>query len=110
GEPLSAQHARDAESRSRIPAIKIGLSAQRVELYRRIDSRVREMIAGGLETEVGGLLARGLSPDLHPLRSLGYKEMIAHLRGEYDLNTAILTIQQNTRRFAKRQLTWFRAE
>jgi tRNA dimethylallyltransferase len=56
------------------------------------------------------LLDQGYSPTLGPLRSLGYKEMIAYLCGEIERTTAIVKIKQETRRFAKRQLTWFRAD
>lgn len=56
------------------------------------------------------LLAQGYAPNLGAMRSLGYKEMIAHLQGEWDLETAIRSIQLNTRRYAKRQQTWFHAD
>jgi len=110
GVPISAQQAQDAARRRRRSARKFALTAPREELYRRIDARVEAMIAAGLLEEVKRLLARGYTSAQAPLRSLGYKEMVAYLQGEGDLPTAIQTIKQNTRRFAKRQLTWFRAD
>lgn len=110
GVPISAKQAEDAVSRRTRPSIRIGLTASRDELYRRIDVRVEQMIRSGLKEEVSALLARGYDPALTPLRSLGYKEMIAHLSGELSLAESVAAIKMNTRRFAKRQLTWFRAE
>jgi tRNA dimethylallyltransferase len=110
GIPMSVQHSNDAERRRPRPAIKFALTASREELYRRIDARVDAMVAAGLEEEVRQLLGRGHSPKQTPLRSLGYKEMIAFLTGACCLNDAVEAIKKNTRRFAKRQLTWFRAD
>ncbi|HZT41813.1 MAG TPA: tRNA (adenosine(37)-N6)-dimethylallyltransferase MiaA [Chthonomonadaceae bacterium] len=110
GQPISAYQQRDRASRPARPAYRIGLTLPREELYARIDARVDQMIAEGLEDEVRRLLDQGYSPTLGPLRSLGYKEMIAYLCGESDRTTAIEKIKQETRRFAKRQLTWFRAD
>ena len=80
----------------------------RAELYRRIDARVQKMVDAGLREEVQGLLDVGVSADLAPLRTIGYAEVIAHLRGAYDWPTAIELIQRNTRHYARRQLTFFR--
>jgi tRNA dimethylallyltransferase len=66
------------------------------------------MIADGLVEEVRALLERGYHAELNPMKSLGYKEIAEFLAGEYDLPTAIEYIKRNTRRYAKRQLTWFR--
>ena len=110
GKPISEHQAEDeAHSKSR-KAIKFGLTMPRPELYKRIEQRVDTMIENGWEAEVRQLLQRGYSPELSPLKSLGYKEMIAYVSGEYDHNTAVALIKQNTRRFAKRQQTWFRAD
>jgi len=89
--------------------IRVGLHVERRELYRRIDARVERMLAAGLVDEVRGLL-RSRPPSCPPFRSLGYKEVMAHLRGETDLATATELIQRHSRQFAKRQLTWFRQE
>ena len=110
GRRISEEHSRDAVSRKRLPSVKFGLTAAREIMYKRIDDRVDAMICAGLKEEVLRLLAHGYGPGLHPLRSLGYKEMIAHIQGEYSLDDAGRMIKQNTRRFAKRQMTWFRAE
>src|SRR5579871_107403 len=92
------------------PAVRLALTLPRAELYARIEARVERMIGEGLEDEARRLLDQGYSPTLGPLRSLGYKEMIAYLCGETDRTTAIANIKLETRRFAKRQLTWFRAD
>ncbi len=110
GVPITTLQARDAAQRSARPARKFALTAERDELYRRIDERVDAMIHAGLEQEVRRLLDAGYSPELPPMRSLGYKEMTAYLRGETDMETAVEGVKRETRRFAKRQLTWFRAD
>ena len=110
GVPISVQQAEDAARRRPRPVKLFGLTAGRDELYRRIDTRTESMLARGLVEEVQGLLAKGVSPDWPPMRSLGYKEITAHLAGEMDLPAAVELIKRNTRRFAKRQLTWFRVE
>lgn len=110
GVGISVRQAEDARRRRPKSAYRFALTAGREELYRRIDARVDAMLAAGLEEEVRGLFARGFGPTLPPLRSLGYKEMGAYVRGECSLEEAVCTIKQSTRRFAKRQLTWFRAE
>jgi tRNA dimethylallyltransferase len=89
--------------------IRVGLQVERRELYRRIDARVERMLAAGLVDEVKGLL-RQRPASCPPFRSLGYKEILAHLRGETDLAAATELIQRHSRQFAKRQLTWFRQE
>ncbi|MGI5838302.1 MAG: tRNA (adenosine(37)-N6)-dimethylallyltransferase MiaA [bacterium] len=89
---------------------RFGLTLAREQLYRRIEERVDTMLANGLLEEVKGLLVAGFSPELFPLRSLGYKQLIEHLRGDYDLATAAELIKRDTRRFAKRQMTWFKRD
>lgn len=86
------------------------LTRPRETLYRRIDQRVLGQIRAGLVEEVALLLSRGYDPQLFPLRSLGYKEIIAYLKGLCSLEEAIRLIQRNTRRLAKRQLTWFKGQ
>jgi tRNA dimethylallyltransferase len=90
--------------------LKIGLQRGREELYRTIESRVDEMMKKGWLEEVRLLLERGYCPGLKSLRSLGYKRLVSHLSGEMDLDRAIQLIKQDTRRFAKRQITWFKAD
>ncbi len=86
----------------------IVLYRERPELYERINRRVDQMLAAGLVDEVRSILEAGYSPDLDVLRTIGYQEVIAHLQGAYDQETMRRLIQRNTRRYAKRQLTWFR--
>ena len=81
--------------------------ADRADLYARIDARVDRMVRDGLFEEVAGLLAAGLSPDCTAMQAIGYKEAAQALRGEISRSEAIALIQQNSRRYAKRQLTWF---
>jgi tRNA dimethylallyltransferase len=87
--------------------IKIGLTADRDVIYHRINERVDEMIKLGLLDEV-----KALQPyqHLNALNTVGYKELFGYLEGETDLEFAISEIKKNTRRFAKRQLTWFRKD
>lgn len=82
----------------------------REELYERVDARVDEMIAAGFVEEVVGLLASGVSLGCKPMNSLGYKHLARHLAGELSLDDAVRLMKRDTRRFAKRQLTWLRKE
>lgn len=86
----------------------LGLTTERETLYARIEARVDAMIAAGLVGEVEGLLQQGYHAELNAMKSLGYKEIVAFLQGQTDLPTAITQIKHNSRRYAKRQLTWFR--
>lgn len=90
-------------------AVFFGLTMDRQKLYRRIEERVDEQIRQGLIDEVRGLLEKGYDVDLPAMQGLGYKEIAGYLKGEYDLDNAIFMLKQSTRRYAKRQLTWFRA-
>ena len=87
--------------------VKIGLERDRAGLYARINKRVKQMVKEGLVEE-----ARSVYPkrQLNSLQTVGYRELFAHFDGEYDLNRAIELIQQNTRHYAKRQMTWFRRD
>ena len=86
----------------------IGLTLHRPDLYRGIDSRVDAMIGSGWIEEVKGLLARKYSPELPSLSSLGYVELIEHLRGEVSLGGAVERIKYRTHRLARSQYAWFR--
>ena len=92
------------------PWIKFGLIMKREHLYARINHRVDQMFKKGLTEEVQHLLNNGYSPMLNSLNSVGYKEVIEYLNGDFDLGSCNSLIKQNTRRYAKRQLTWFRGE
>lgn len=84
------------------------LDPPRAELYARCDARLGVMVQNGALEEVAAMEARGLSPALPALKALGYRELAAHLRGEITLDQALDAARQETRRYAKRQLTWFR--
>lgn len=86
----------------------IGLGWQRSVLYERINRRVEIMIEQGLYNEVEGLLKNGISDSCQSMKGIGYKELLPAVRGEISLDEAADKIKQNTRHFAKRQLTWYR--
>ncbi|MDL2280961.1 tRNA (adenosine(37)-N6)-dimethylallyltransferase MiaA [Selenomonadales bacterium OttesenSCG-928-I06] len=86
----------------------IGLTMERKTLYERINKRVDIMIANGLVEEVEQLLKNGVSRDAQSMQGIGYKEISDYIYGEADLETAIYNIKLATRRFAKRQITWFK--
>jgi tRNA dimethylallyltransferase len=86
------------------------LTRERLELDRLIDQRARGMWDGGLPDEVGRLLAGGYGPSLPAFRSLGYRQAVAHLAGRLTAAEALTAMQQATRRYARRQLAWFRRE
>jgi len=88
-------------------SIKFGLTLPREILYHRINHRVDEMVKHGLLEEVRTLLP---FRNINALNTVGYTELFDYFDGKSDLNTAIAAIKQNTRRFAKRQLTWFRKD
>ncbi len=87
-----------------------GLNLPRPELYARIDRRVGRMLDAGLVDEVRGLLAAGLPAEAKGLEAIGYRQAAAYLRGETGYIGMVESIQRETRRYAKRQLTWFRKE
>ncbi len=80
---------------------------EREKLYRRIEERVDKMLEAGLVREVEELLERGYQPDLVSMQGLGYKEIAGYLLKRYSMEEAVHLLKRNTRRFAKRQLTWF---
>ena len=84
------------------------LEPPRDELYRRCDLRFSAMVEAGALDEIRALQARALDPVLPAMKAVGVRELGAHLKGEMDLDAAIALAQQQTRRYAKRQLTWFR--
>jgi tRNA dimethylallyltransferase len=90
--------------------VKIGLLPPRAALYARINARVQAMIESGWLDEVRKLIAADVPPDAKPFQFIGYSEMRKYVEGGVTLETATKQIQQATRRFAKRQITWFRKE
>lgn len=106
GRPYSEQRTKPRRERN-FRILKIGTDVPRAELYGRIDRRVDEMLAEGLEVE-----ARRLYPykHLNALQTVGYKELFAYFDGRCSRDEAVELIKRNTRRYAKRQLTWFRRD
>ena len=91
-------------------ALKICLNVDRDKLYRRINERTVKMMEMGLMEETRNLLKKGFSPDLKPMKAIGYRHMVTYLQGEWSLEETIDKLQRDTRRYAKRQLTWFRSD
>ncbi|MBI2618506.1 MAG: tRNA (adenosine(37)-N6)-dimethylallyltransferase MiaA [Ignavibacteriales bacterium] len=109
GKPISQFH-REQETRAPFDTLFYGLNWERGELYRLIEERVDRMIREGLIEEVQDLKMKGFGPHLNSLQTVGYKEVFSFLNGEISRQDAVDLIKQNTRRFAKRQLTWFKAD
>ncbi len=110
GVPLSFYQEQHRFGERPYRTLKIGLEMDREALYRRIDERVDRMIEEGFREEVKGLLEMGYGAELKPMMALGYKEMVYHLLGELSWSETIRLIKRNTRHYAKRQWTWFRAD
>ena len=106
GQPYSSFLNKDNPKRN-FKTITIGLSANREIIYQRIDKRVDVMMNNGLLDEVKKLINK---QHLNALNTVGYKELFQYLNNEWSLDFAISEIKKNTRRFAKRQLTWFRKD
>lgn len=110
GAPMSELQQQWHPEKQRYPFIAFGLTMPRALLYGRIEQRVDMMLANGLIAEVESLLAAGYKRDSVALQSFGYRELIAYLNGDCTYLEAVSQLKQNTRRFAKRQLTWFRKD
>lgn len=110
GIPMSEHQQQWKPETLRFPFIAFGLTMPRDLLYSRIEHRVDIMLANGLIAEVESLLAAGYSSDNFALQSFGYRELITYLDGKCTYVEAIEKLKQNTRRFAKRQMTWFRKD
>jgi tRNA dimethylallyltransferase len=108
--PMSEVHREGREPLQGWRVIKIGLEPEREAIYERIHARTEAMLACGWQEEVRRLVERGLPEDAKPFNFIGYRELRAVLRGKMKLDEARATIEQATRRYAKRQLTWFRRE
>ena len=94
----------------RFTSLKIGLHVTREVLYDRINQRVDTMIKAGFLNEVKGLLGMGYSEDLKSMQSIGYRHLMDFIKGRVSWDEAIRTLKRDTRRYAKRQLTWFKAD
>ena len=110
GRPLSEWQNEHRFQEEAFQVLKIGLARTRAELYDLINRRSESMIRAGLLDEVRGLMERGYELDLKPLRSVGYRQMGEVIEGIKGLPEAIAEMKQETRRLAKRQLTWFRSD
>jgi tRNA dimethylallyltransferase len=107
GEPIW-KFQKDHERKIKLDFIQYGLNWERSLLYANIENRVDEMVKSGLVDEVKNILAQGYSKELNALNTVGYKEIISYLENEIPLERAVELIKRNTRRYAKRQMTWFR--
>ncbi len=110
GRPFSAWISDRPVGEPSLEAVRVGLTLERGLLYDRVAHRVHRMIEAGWVEEVEQLLGQGLSPHLPAFQAIGYRQLAAHLTGELSLEDAIEETIRATRRFAKRQLTWFRKE
>jgi tRNA dimethylallyltransferase len=111
GKPISTlQKEQRIRREQRYRYVMFGLTTSRNKLYVTIENRVDQMIEKGLINEVKGLLKMGVKEDAVSMQGLGYKEIIPYLRKERSLERAVDVLKQETRHFAKRQFTWFKAE
>jgi tRNA dimethylallyltransferase len=110
GRPISDYHQKHRFRDNPFKALKIYLQMDRKNLYRRIDQRVDVMVAAGFDEEVKKLLGMGYSAGLKSMQSIGYRHMVAFIEGRLPWEECLRTLKRDTRRFAKRQLTWFGAD
>jgi tRNA dimethylallyltransferase len=119
GVPISALQGVPAAASSggRVPhapaerdLVMVALTADRATLYDRIHRRIDQQLAAGLVEEVRALIAAGYAQTLPALQGVGYKEIVPYLEGRISLEESRALLQRNTRRYAKRQLTWFRGD
>ena len=109
GAPISRHNALEAALPPKYSPCWLGLSySDRQKLYDRIDLRVEKMLEAGLMEEIAALLAAGVPETATAMQAIGYKEFLQVFRGNMPLDQAVATVQQSSRRYAKRQLTWFR--
>ncbi|MDI6795664.1 MAG: tRNA (adenosine(37)-N6)-dimethylallyltransferase MiaA [Desulfatibacillaceae bacterium] len=109
GRPVADLRDEHGFAHPRYKALFFCLKLERQVLYERINRRVEAMVEQGLADEVSALIEKGYGPQLKPMQAIGYCQMARHLAGEISLDETISLIQRDTRRFAKRQLTWFSA-
>lgn len=110
GRPYSEWHRVHQATKDPWQVLQVGLLWDRNALYTRIDQRVEELLAAGWVEETQRLLDRGYEKDIDRLKALGYRELVGYLKGNQSLDEALATIKQHHRRYAKRQMTWFRAD
>jgi len=107
GRPISDIHRDHRFVDEPFDVLKIGLQMDRDTLYDRINRRVEGMMSNGLLAEVRGLLSEGYSTGLKPMQSIGYRHMVDLIQGDLPEDEAVRTLKRDTRRYAKRQMTWF---
>lgn len=110
GQPMSDLQRHHGFQDAPFSALLIGLQRPKEELYRRIEERIDWQLAHGVVQETRSLLDRGYGRQLGAMKGLGYRHVAAHLSGEYDYAEMVRLFKRDTRRFAKRQMTWFRKE
>lgn len=110
GIPISKRQQAHDFGEERYQRLTLGLDMDRDRLYDRINRRVDIMLSQGLLSEVNALVEQGYSLDLKPMQSIGYRHMGMFMRGEVDWDEAVRLLKRDTRRYAKRQFTWFRKE
>ncbi len=108
--PVTEMFREGREALAGYKALTVGLDPPREELYAVLDSRAQAMFAGGLLEEVSAILALGFDAACKPFESHGYKQALQMLRGELSPQQALFYTQRNTRRYSKRQMTWFRQQ
>jgi len=107
---LASLHARHQSQAAAFPTLLIGLQRPKEALHRRIEARIDWQLTHGMVEETQALLARGYSRALGSMKGLGYRHLAAQFAGEYDAEEMVRRFKQDTRHFAKRQMTWFRKE
>jgi len=110
GRPLSSWIRGQPFGRQSLPAFRIGLTLPRSILYDRIAGRVRDMVERGWLDEVIALLDQGAKPSFPAFQAIGYRQLVRHVEGKWSLEAALEDTIRATRRYAKRQMTWFRKE
>lgn len=110
GRPLSEHIAGQPFARERYPSIKVGLTVPPALLGARIDERVERFFREGLVEEVRSLLARGVPRSANCFKALGYREVLRHISGDLGIEQTVALVKANTRRYARRQIAWFRSE
>ncbi len=107
GRSITVLQRRHGFQQERYQALTLGLTMDRERLFDRIHTRIDRMVRAGLLEEVRTLLARGYSPELPSMRSLGYRHMAKVVAGDWEMSDAVRLLKRDTRRYAKRQFTWF---
>ncbi|MBE21380.1 MAG: tRNA (adenosine(37)-N6)-dimethylallyltransferase MiaA [Acidobacteria bacterium] len=110
GVPMSVLLKQQGWSGPHFDAIWVGLTSPRKQIYKRIEVRIDKMLSDGWLDEVRRLLSSGCTPESPGMRAIGYRDLVAHLAGEISLGEAREAVVVATRRYAKRQLTWFRRQ